>query len=66
MVRPDNMCRKCLTERNTANNSLSKALYFISAALSFFEKNASGAPSAPAKTAPTATNEASVVKVREP
>ena len=59
------MCLKCLMDRYTPSNSLSKAEYLISAADSFLEKNAIGGPSTPwERTAPTASKEASVVKER--
>ena len=45
--RPLSMWRKCLIARKTPNNFQSKAEYFISAAVSFLEKNAMGAPSVP-------------------
>jgi hypothetical protein len=52
----------------TARSSLSKALYLLSAALSFWEKNPNGCQACPAflccSTAPTWEPEASVISAR--
>jgi hypothetical protein len=61
------MYRKNLMPLNAAHNSLSKALYFVWAALSFLEKKPRGSQAAVldcrcCKAAPTCVEEASTIR----